>query len=195
MSNNRVLALNLTLPLTLTLTLNENLKNNIYQYKMQPVLVISSEAKSKTLAAKIKKAEPILMLYHAEWCPHCVDYVGNPRTASYPWQQVCSYIQSSFKGDVCCSEVESDHIPMLPTGLPPVQGFPTLMFIMGDYKEEFGGDRKDKEAIKAFIQKNLKANKGKRPATAGGNNTKTVKATKAVKAVKDVKVVKRQSSK
>jgi len=152
---------------------------------MDKVLVVSSEAKSKTLASKIKKGEPILLLYHANWCPHCVDYVGHPRLPSYPWQQVCSYIHTAFGGEVCCSEVESDYISLLPAGMPQVQGFPTLMFIMGDYKEEFSGDRRDKIAIKEFIQKNTKGRKTKsapaaaaaakkkvRPATAGGSATK-----------------------
>lgn len=156
-------------------------------------MVVSSEAKAKTLATKIKKEEPILLLYHANWCPHCVDYVGHPRTMSYPWQQVCSYIQTSFKGAVCCSEVESEYISYLPAGMPQIQGFPTLMFIMGDYKEEFSGDRKDKVAIKEFIQKNVKGRKTKsapvsattaqaaakkkatRPATAGGSKSKKQK--------------------
>jgi hypothetical protein len=70
--------------------------------------------------------------------------------------------------------------------MPQVQGFPTLMFIQGDRKEEFGGDRKDKVAIKAFLQKNIKSKatpRTRRPATAGGAaKTKAVKATKEPKA-------------
>jgi thiol-disulfide isomerase/thioredoxin len=150
------------------------------------VLVVSSGGKAKELAKKIHNDEPILLLYHADWCPHCVDYVGHPRLPSYPWQQVCSYIQTEFGGAVCCSEVESEHISLLPTGMPQVRGFPTLMFIQGNRMEEFGGDRKDKEAIKAFLQKNIKTKatqRTRRPATAGGAaKTKAVKATKDTKA-------------
>lgn len=141
------------------------------------VLVVSSGGAAKELAAKIQKDEPVLLLYHAHWCPHCVEYAP-------AWKQVCTYIQTEFGGKVCCSEVESEHIPLLPAGMPQVRGFPTLMLIQGTRMEEFGGDRKDKAAIKAFLQKNVKS---RRPATAGGAAATKAKAVKTVKATKAVK--------
>jgi thioredoxin-like negative regulator of GroEL len=115
------------------------------------------------MADKMKRGDPMLILFHADWCPHCVEYVGHPRTASYPWQQVCSHIDDRFNGEVGLCEVEAGKMSYLPSGIPPVQGFPTLMYYQGGSFEEFNGDRRDKEAIQQFIQKKLKSG-GAQPA-------------------------------
>jgi thioredoxin-like negative regulator of GroEL len=120
------------------------------------VSVVSSPASGKKLAIKIKNNQPVLILIHADWCPHCVDYVGHPRTPLDPWQQVCGHIDRTFQGQVEPWEVESNAMRYLPPDFPPIQGFPTLVLLNGKVQKEFAGDRRDKHAITEFLKKELK---------------------------------------
>lgn len=129
-----------------------------------PAVVVSSPTTGKKLADRIKKGKPMLILFHAHWCPHCVDYIGNPPSASYPWGQVCKQVEGTFGEDVGVYEVESEKMGLLPPGMPQVQGFPTLMFHDGEGFHEFSGDRRDKTAVVAFIKTHT-----------GGAKKKTVK--------------------
>lgn len=117
-----------------------------------PASVVSSAAHGKKLADGMKKGEPMLVLFHAHWCPHCVDYIGNPPTASYPWRQVCNRVEDTYGDEVKIYEVESEQMKHLPAGMPQVQGFPTLMVYDGKAFHEFSGDRRDEKAVVAFIK-------------------------------------------
>lgn len=125
-----------------------------------PAKKVANASAGKKLGAEIHQGKPVLILFHANWCPHCVDYIGHPPAASYPWGQVCKQIDATFGDKVGVYEVESEQMKHLPAGMPQVQGFPTLMFHDGDNFHEFSGDRRDPKAVVAFIQQNGGAKSG-----------------------------------
>jgi thiol-disulfide isomerase/thioredoxin len=137
-------------------------------------IIIDSKAKAEQFKKTLGENKPILILYHAHWCPHCVHFVGAHHEDSYPWQQICKKLNDT----VVCVEVESEHMKWLEAEHNQVRGFPTIMYMRGGYKTEFGGNRNDPTEVQKFITAEMKQVAGcgcggrvggtkRRPKTAG----------------------------
>jgi thioredoxin-like negative regulator of GroEL len=140
-------------------------------------LVIRTKQDSVQAENTIKSQKPVLILYHAHWCPHCVDFVGPQYEPSRPWQQICDMVKKTYKGKVICMEVEESNMGVLPEGLNQIRGYPTLMLIQQNGgMTEYQGARDNVNEIKSFIEQNTGIKGGairKRTTTSSAVVTKT----------------------
>lgn len=154
-------------------------------------LVIRTKQDSAQAETTIKAQKPILLLYHAHWCPHCVDFVGKEYEPSRPWQQICDMMKKTYKGKVLCMEVEESNMNVLPPHLNQIRGFPTLMLIQQNGGMiEFQGARDNVNEIKLFVEQNTGikggATRKKASPTAGGAK-KTKETSKKERTTKSKK--------
>lgn len=70
----------------------------------------------------MKEEKPILILYYAEWCPHC--QIFKP-----VWKDVQDNLKSNK--NVRIAEVEYKDLSSLPKKYKEIMGFPTLRVIKG----------------------------------------------------------------
>ena len=116
-------------------------------------ITVQSKADSASVEHDIKASKPVLILYHAHWCPHCVDFVGPFHEPSRPWQQICEHVKKQFKGKITCVEVEEGHMKHLPNEYKHIRGFPTLLLIQSAGVAEYQGARDDPQQVCSFIEK------------------------------------------
>lgn len=114
-------------------------------------IVIQSKKDVGEVDKQLSKRTPILMLYHAKWCPHCVDFVGPFHEPSRPWQQICDMVRKDFGSKVICVEVEESNMVHLPENMNQIRGFPTLMLIHQGGMIEYQGSRDNVKQVKDFI--------------------------------------------
>jgi thiol-disulfide isomerase/thioredoxin len=95
----------------------------------------------------IKSNTPSLVLYHAEWCPHCV--------ALQPaWKDVKKELEKNQ--GIVVMEVEYTNMKLLPPQYQNIRGFPTIeVFNEGHVKSEYTGDR-SKSSIVDFAVSHAK---------------------------------------
>ena len=116
-------------------------------------LVIRTKQDSAQIGTTLQSQKPVLILYHAHWCPHCVDFVGREYEPSRPWQQICYMVKKTYKGKVVCMEVEESNMGVLSKELNQIRGFPTLMLIQQNGgKMEYQGSRDNVDEVKKFIE-------------------------------------------
>jgi thiol-disulfide isomerase/thioredoxin len=137
----------------------KSLNIDIEVFRMSPraKLIIDNATKAAAFKKMVAEKQPMLVLYHAHWCPHCVNFVGANHEDSYPWQQICKKVGNQ----IVCVEVESSHMPLMGSEYNQVQGFPTLMYMRGGtYKAEFSGNRGNPADVAEFIAEHNKASVG-----------------------------------
>lgn len=90
--------------------------------------------------------KPTIVLYHAHWCGHCVQFKPT-------WDAFVKKLQSShLKDRVHSSECEHAHLPHMPKGHGEVQMFPTIELIHKGKKYEYTQPR-DEAHLMAFVEK------------------------------------------
>lgn len=114
-------------------------------------IVIQSKKDVGEFENYLTKKTPLLVLYHAKWCPHCVDFVGPFHEPSRPWQQICDMIRKDFGTKVVCVEIEESNMTYLPENMNQIRGFPTLMLIHQGGMMEYQGGRDNLKQVKDFI--------------------------------------------
>lgn len=145
-------------------------------------IVIHGKQDMQKIEQLIAKKTPVLLLYHARWCPHCVDFVGSQYEPSRPWQQICNMVNTHFKGKVYSSEVEESNMQYLSDKMNQIRGFPTLVIIKQDGGMlEYQGSRTDVDEVKTFIEQATSIKGGKRV----GRTTKTNTDTGSKKIIKE----------
>lgn len=109
---------------------------------MRPIIV--STTTQEKFQTSCKSSTPVLMLYHASWCGHCVDFQPT-------WKNIKTEL-STHPG-IIVAEVESENMGLLPSSVSSVQGFPTLMILKdGKQLKEYSGQRTLKDVV-AFAKK------------------------------------------
>lgn len=80
----------------------------------------------------LQSEQPVLMLCHANWCPHCV--------AMRPtWKLMKTQLGNA---DITVVEVEYDNMGLLPSRLQNIRGFPTIQVVKnGKVKSQYQGER------------------------------------------------------
>lgn len=80
----------------------------------------------------LQSDQPVLMLCHANWCPHCVSLRPT-------WRMVKSHLGDA---DITVVEVEYDNMGLLPARLQNIRGFPTIQVVKsGKVKSQYQGER------------------------------------------------------
>ncbi len=94
----------------------------------------------------LQSEQPVLMLCHANWCPHCV--------ALRPtWRLMKSQLGNT---DITVVEVEYDNMNLLPSRLQNIRGFPTIQIVKsGKVKSQYQGER-SLDGILNFAMANAK---------------------------------------
>jgi len=103
----------------------------------------------------IKGSTPSLVLYHAEWCPHCV--------ALQPaWKDVKKELEKN--PGIVVMEVEYTNMKLLPSQYQNIRGYPTIeVFNEGRVKSEYTGDRSKSSIIEFAVSHAKKVDKKQKP--------------------------------
>ena len=89
------------------------------------------------------KSKPMLILFYAEWCPHCQMFKPI-------WKELVALLEKSKKIQV--AEVEYENMKHVPKKYKNIRGFPTLQVIQGGkIVSEYDGNR-TVDDLKTYIQ-------------------------------------------
>ena len=81
--------------------------------------VVVSDAKTAAVLRDAMKRGRVIVLYHAEWCGHCKDFMPE-------WQKFIAVMKNKPEVNCMTAEVESANLGLIPEA--GVEGFPTIRY-------------------------------------------------------------------
>lgn len=81
--------------------------------------VVVSDTKTAAVLRNAMKHGRVIVLYHAEWCGHCKDFMPE-------WQKFIAVMKNKPEVNCMTAEVESANLGLLPEA--GVEGFPTIRY-------------------------------------------------------------------
>ena len=105
----------------------------------------ASESNKLSLSKKLQSDKPVLILYFAEWCGHCVAFKPT-------WDAIKKKLETNK--DIHVIEVENSNIKHLPKTNQSVQAFPTIQLIKKGKVKEYTGFRM-MDSILSFVNTNI----------------------------------------
>ena len=105
----------------------------------------ASESNKLSLSKKLQSDKPVLILYFAEWCGHCVAFKPT-------WDAIKKKLETN-KG-IHVIEVENSNIKYLPKTNQSIQAFPTIQLIKKGKVKEYTGFRM-LDSIISFVNTNM----------------------------------------
>lgn len=126
-------------------------------------IIVNNPTTKKILLDAIKNKKDVLVLYHASWCHHCVEFQP-------VWE---SFIE---KNAIIGASVESAHSSLLSNEINhnDVRGFPTLKLFTNGKAITYEGERTDKK-LKDFVSNNTKSKKTSTKSSLAGGAKRKVK--------------------
>lgn len=92
----------------------------------------------------INTGRPVLLLYHAVWCPHCIMFMNE-------WKKTAL---SLSKKKIYTITIEHDILNTLPLKYRNIYGFPTIVLIHDKKRIEYIGNRSSADIID-FVTKKI----------------------------------------
>jgi len=93
------------------------------KHKQSRKHLVVSNTKSAAELSKAMQNGRVIVLYHADWCGHCKDFMPE-------WQKFISVMENKPELDCMTAEVESANLGLLPEA--SVEGFPTIRYYNSD---------------------------------------------------------------
>lgn len=88
--------------------------------------------------------KPVLILYHANWCPHCIMFMGE-------WNKV----ETALSKLIYTLQIEHSVLDKLPSKHRKIIAFPTIVLIHKNKRIEYTGQRTALDIVK-FVKRSIK---------------------------------------
>jgi len=103
-----------------------------------------SDKTSEQFKENLAKPKPMLILFFADWCPHCQMFEPT-------WKRITDKLTS--KRGIQVAQVEYSDLKYVPKKNTKISGFPTIQVLKeGKLIHEYNGNRTE-EDILAFVEK------------------------------------------
>lgn len=91
----------------------------------------------------LNTGSPVLLLYHAKWCPHCIMFMNE-------WKKTAL---SLSKKKIYTLKIEHSILDKLPLKYRNIYGFPTIVLIHNKKRIEYIGNRSSDDIIDFVTKK------------------------------------------